>query len=385
MPFESTRASAIRLRQETEPRRILLVINSLRGGGAERQLSQMARYWAASGQSVTMATFTTPENARDFYELPSSINRVHLGVNLGFLRIVPAIQALTRAIRLEQPDGILSFSDVPNMLTWLAGLITGCRTTLAVRANPNETISSLAWIWRLPIRMAYRLCHRLAVQTTGAACWIQQSVGREATVIPNALRQMRMPNAPREKLILAIGSLLIYKGHDVLLRAFSLIHEKFPEWNLTILGDGPQRCALQSLASELNINKKLVMPGKTKEVEDWLERASIFVLPSRQEGFPNALIEAMAMGVAPISTSCDYGPGEIISDGRNGCLVPVDDVQAMANALRGLLENPGFRIDLGTAAQEVRGALNESKIMGEWEKLMFGTSLHVSADAEHIA
>lgn len=357
---------------------ILLVINFLRGGGAERQMSQMARYWSDRGVNVTVATFTNRATADDFYELPSTVRRVHLGVELGMVRLPAAVAALSGLIRKVSPDAILSFSEVCNVVTWIASLGAGKRCCLAIRTNPEETLQILHWSWYIPVFAAYRFCHKLVVQTQATAQWTRKMVRREVVVINNVLRPMPRPVKDRESLILSVGSLRKCKGFDMLLRAFSHVHRDYAGWRLAIVGEGPQRTELHSLCAELGIAEKVDMPGQSMNVESWLERAGIFVLPSRREGFPNALIEAMAMGVAVISTSCRHGPAEIIRHGYDGLLTPVDDDLAMAEALRQLLDNREKRIALGSAAQSVRITLSEDRIMSEWETILFGHTLPVN-------
>lgn len=350
---------------------IVLVANDLRGGGTERQVSQLAAYWATKGIKVTVATLTT-HDADDFYRLPPSVERVHLGANRGLLGLPAAIGVLRGLVRLRSPCIAVGFGDAINAIVWIACKAERQRSCLAIRANPQATLRAIGTAWLPLVILAYRFGDVVVTQTRAAASWVRSAIGRDAVVIGNVLRPMRQPVQPRQPLVVAIGSLLSYKGHDVLLRAFARVAPAFPDWKLVIVGEGPQRPALESLTRDLALADRASLPGQSTEVEDWLERASVFVLPSRQEGYPNALIEAMGMGAAVVSTNCPHGPAEIITDGVNGLLTPVDDVQAMAAALRHLMADPGLRTRLGAQAQTVRHRCDETILMQAWEFALFG-------------
>ena len=112
------------------------------------------------------------------------------------------------------------------------------------------------------------------------------------------------------------------------------------------------------------------MPGVVKDPERWMARCTFFVLPSRFEGFPNALLEAMAMGCPVIATDCDSGPRDIVRDGMDGLLVPVEDVEALAGAMRRLASDEALRRRLGDAAQSVRVRYAKKKIVQQWREIV---------------
>ena len=192
--------------------------------------------------------------------------------------------------------------------------------------------------------LAASRCDRLrnadsvVAQTKAAAEWMNEKFGLRCDVIPNALRELAPPVAPRKKTIVCVGRLDEHKGHDTLIRAFDIIRKTHREWRFVIVGDGSMRKSLEALCIELNIRGFVDFPGVSSIVEAWMESAGIFVLPSRFEGFPNVLIEAMAMGAAVISADCPHGPSEIIADNQDGRLVPVGDVEQLAASIADLIE-----------------------------------------------
>ncbi|HVO48294.1 MAG TPA: glycosyltransferase, partial [Steroidobacteraceae bacterium] len=165
------------------------------------------------------------------------------------------------------------------------------------------------------------------------------------------------------------------KGFDVLLRAFAGIAAQFPQWRVGILGEGVERESLRRLSEELQLAARVEFAGEVREVETWMARAGLLVHPSRREGFPNVVLEAMGMGMAVISADCRAGPAELIENRVNGRLVPVDDVQALSRAMTELMSNPAERERLGGEARKVRERFAPERIMARWEACLRGEPL----------
>ena len=213
------------------------------------------------------------------------------------------------------------------------------------------------------------------VQTTEVAEWFRQNTFvRRLAVIPNALRHpddLRVSasngiEAASRPLILGIGRLTKQKGFDLLIDAFFRSRLPRQGWHLAILGEGEERQALLKQAADLGIADSVTLPGYVANVGSWLEQTEIFVLSSRYEGFPNALIEAMQMGRACISFDCLSGPRDLLAGGRHGILVPAEDVVGLSAALRDLAGDAERRLSLGGRARSATGWLAPSRIYGKW-------------------
>jgi glycosyltransferase involved in cell wall biosynthesis len=352
-----------------------LITGSLQGGGAERQITQMANYWSGKGSSVTLATWSGPE-VRDFYPLDGRVRRVHLNVapagrtplqtmRFNFQRVARLRSLLLRS----RPDAVLSFIAVSNVLTILAALRLPLRVVVSERCHPGRD-TSVPMMWRMLRKLSYRCPDVVVVQTRDAAQWLQRQCGRPAAIIPNAIRALPEPAQSREPLIVSIGRLTRQKGFDLLLRAFAGIAGEFAQWRVAIIGEGAECANLQRLAQSLGLEGRVAFVGQVPDIESWLARAGLVVQPSRFEGFPNVILESMGMGAAVVSADCEAGPAELIEDGVNGRLVPVEDVAALAAAMADLMAREDVRLRLGQQALKVRERFRLDDIMARWEAVL---------------
>jgi len=354
----------------------LFVISTLGAGGAERAMSELAGFLAKRGWSILLVSFEN-ETASDFYPLHPAVRRARLGnpqpaANwAGKLAAnVRRVRALRAVIAQERPEVVLSFMETTNVLTLLACFCLGVSAVIGERTHPAHHVT-VPTVWRWGRRLLYRRARCVVAQTDSAAGWLRRHCHCAVRVIPNALRDLPEPQLERQHFVLSVGRLETVKGFDMLLRAFALVHESFPDWRAVMVGDGPLREELQLLAKELGLAARVDWLGRRSDVEVWYARASVVAQASRFEGFPNVLLEAMGMGAATISTDCESGPGEIITHGIDGWLVPVDDVQAMAAGLRTLMADAALRLDLGRSAMAVRERYADILISSQWERLLF--------------
>lgn len=185
--------------------------------------------------------------------------------------------------------------------------------------------------------------------------------------IRNPLRVINFQNISKENLILAVGRLEKEKGYDELLNAFANISS---DWYLEIISEGSERKYLQNLIVYLGLNNKVRLIGAVKNVDDYFNRAQIFVMTSKHEGYPNALCEAMAFKLACISYDCPFGPSEIIKNGYNVILVEPGNVHKLSESIQNLILNGDYRKLLAQNAVSITDSLNINVIMYNWEQVI---------------
>lgn len=354
------------------PTTLIIVLPNLRHGGSERVAANMANFWAGQGRRVTVATFEPP-TPHD-YPLRGEVERVSLGAKL-----VPRLWRLRRLVRARAPDAVIGFMPSANVLVALACIGLSCRTVGSERAHPPHM--PLMSLWMLARRLAYRLLTVVVAQTRDTADWLKtQTWARRIAVIPNPIRWPLVsfeptlaPDTicpPGAKILLAVGRLDRQKGFAHLLTAFAEVGRTRPDWSLVILGDGPLRAEMQRQAESAGIAGRVLMPGYVGNVADWYARASLFVLSSLFEGFPNVLVEAMASGVPAVSFDCDTGPRDIIRPGVDGLLAPTGDSVALAQALGRLMDDDSLRQQMAAKVVAVRDRFSEPAVMDMWQRLL---------------
>lgn len=234
--------------------------------------------------------------------------------------------------------------------------------------------------WMLP---QYRKLDVLAVLTQGDADdYARALAGSDVEIrkIPNGLT--RLPDRVSDqssRVVVALGRLTRQKGFDLLVPAFARVLEGHPDWELRIFGDGAERENLQDQIEQLGVGGSVRLMGRTRDVYEELARGSLFAMSSRFEGFGMVIIEAMASGLPVVSFDCPRGPGDIITPGRDGLLVPPRDVDALAEGLTTLISDPALRRSMAVAARETAERYSMARIGVEWQQVVDGFVVQAAA------
>jgi glycosyltransferase involved in cell wall biosynthesis len=377
--------------------KVLFYIHSLAAGGAERVTANLANHWAGKGCDVSIATV---ESATfDFYPLDASVKRFAFelsGASAGLVGAIAGnfrrIMALRRLIRTTRPDVVIAMMTMSNIQLALARV--GLREIVAIgseRTHPPKM--PLGAIWERLRKHSYRFLDSVVALTQESKLWLESNTNaRHVVVIPNAVQWPMAKNDPvidsasrvgaDRTLVLAVGRLDQYKGFDLLIPAFASLTQDFPKWDLAILGEGPERSKLEALIEREGVVNRVHLLGRAGNVGDWYERADLYVMSSRFEGFPNTLIEAMAAGLPVLSFDCDTGPRDIIRPDCDGVLVSDSDGTALAAAMRRLMSDSVCRRRLGTRAREVTERFSMAAVASKWDAEIIGRSPPRSIGAE---
>lgn len=363
---------------------ILLFTHSMAGGGAERTVATLANHWTDRGWDVTVATLASQRE--DFYDLHPGVRRSVLGLAgdsgsplAAALQNVRRVQALRRLLAGLRPQVALAMMSTPNVLLALAS--QGMPELVRVgseRCYPPH--APLGRPWSTARKHLYGRLDAVVALTGECRRWIAtQTSARTVPVIPNAVAwplpctaPWVVPNdvvAPARRVLLAVGRLDPVKNFGGLLAVFARLGERHPDWDLVILGDGPERQALEAARTALGLEGRVLMPGIAGNVAHWHERCDLFVLSSRSEGFPNALAEALCHGVPAVSVDCDTGPRDIIRPGIDGLLVAQDNPDALEGALDSLMGNSVLRQHFAAHAADARERFSIERVAGMWEAL----------------
>jgi len=342
--------------------------SSMRAGGIERTISLLANMYAAMGDQISIITL---DGENCFYQLSSEINYCQLKLSGKSKNTFHAIQAnlkrigaLRKCLKRIRPDVVVTFGTSTELVAVAAKLGIPTKLVGAERANPYLYTYST---WNRYRKVAARLCDGFLFQTKGAASFYSEDVRKKSLVIANGIDGQLIESVEQawehRGNICAVGRMDADKGFDDIIRAFEIIHNAFPDIVLDLYGEGPKRKELETLAASAGLEKHVVFHGQDNEIFAAYASHKIFVMMSRQEGFPNVLAEAMASGCVCVAGDCDFGPSELIRDGENGYLVPVKDYEAAARKAIEILEDDARAEQMSIQAKCVRET-NDIRVVG---------------------
>lgn len=333
--------------------RILIINNGLSGGGIERASTSMANAFDVSGYEVIVLALYK----RDcFFSLNSSIDFIEPQINIKgrYLYALKMMAYVRHEVKRIKPDTILAFGEWTNSFVIIATRYLHIPLYLSDRMSPTL---SLGFVQNSLRKIFYRFADGVIAQTGNARdIIIKKTKNNNVIVIPNPVNTIEKVDVETLNIITTVGRLTKEKGHRFLIEAFSQVEAK--NWNLQIVGDGEERQYLEELVKNLGIQDRVIFVGHQKNIGFYLSKARIFVLPSLSEGFPNALIEAMSVPLACISSNCVAGPSDIIKDGENGLLVEPANSKALLTAMNRLIADEDLRNSLADSAYKVRQSLD---------------------------
>ena len=366
----------------------MLLVGEMATGGAERVAATLANAWTSRGTDVWLVPTYLGSRAVK-YALRDEVALTFLADRMESLPTgrrrwgLHKAQSLRNLVIELQPDVVVSFLSNVNVLAILA--LAGLHIPLVISERTDPASGrELHWMLHLMRRVLYQFATRLVVQTASARDRYRERILRipPTDVIPNPISSelermtARADHPDRGGNIIAMGRLTPSKGFDILVRAFGREFSNRPEWRLSIWGEGPLRESLDALIRGLGLTERVHLQGLTTEPWVELARGQIFALPSAYEGFPNAMLEAMALGVPVVAFDCPSGPRELSAGGSAAVVIALGDEFSLGRELVRLANDVAARRALGSrAAAHVRSAYSESSVLARWDETMIAAVL----------
>lgn len=359
--------------------KLCFVINSLEGGGAERVISNLANQFSSKGNDVTMICLNTADVK---YELNKQIKIVNL-VNrkdqensLNRMRYAwLTFYRLLVVLRKEKPACTICFMTSANLWAGFCCMILGLPYLVSERITPDYTINTYNKLLQWISFQVYRKSKAIVLPAGEMGKGFKRNKQFESLTnfktIYNPINPFKAANGTAvnaKPFILAVGRLDQQKGFDMLIEAY---HRLQPlDVDLLISGEGPDRDSLTKQIADLNLTGKVKLIGFKSNLQDYYAQATVFVLSSRNEGYPNALVEAMGMGCACVAMDCEFGPSEIINNGINGFLVEKNNVPKLSVIIAKLLNNSELRKQFSDQAKLINETNSIERISANWEELI---------------
>lgn len=350
-------------------KKILFYINALNGGGAERVMSNLSSQFADKGYEVLFAT-SYPADGE--YELNKKIKRFNLeSENIPCSKIkrnYVRVKRLRQICKREKPEVLVAFMAEPNFRAIIATIGLETKTIISVRNEPEKEYAGrlMNFVGKYILPMA----DGCVFQTEDAKKWFPKKLQNKSTIIFNAVKRdfFEAKRKPVNGLIITCGRLEEQKNHILLIKAFFNVVKKNPNAYLHIYGEGSLKDSLQSLIDNLGLNHSVKLMGQTNDVVSVLEKADVFVLSSFYEGMPNALMEAMAVGVPCIATDCPCGGARMLLNDNNGILIKNNNIDELTNAIEQLIKDDYKKETLSNKCIETVSEFKAENIFLKWRE-----------------
>lgn len=369
---------------------LLCFIGELGSGGAERVLMEILKH--LDREKYTLTVVVNRAGGYFYDKLPDDVTLIDRSlIRKSKYDLFDRIYGLPKIIKQQKADLVVAIMYGAGRSLLRTRLFTDKDVKMMVRIGNNPSAKlreNQSFIWRLIEELEIKYLYPKADSILAISKGIKDDFANHYPVDPDRIRVIHNPinvneiNLLKEKpvdlpdpiddhrkVIVAIGRLVPQKGYDQMLDAFQRIRREVPS-KLLILGDGADRSHIQNKIAEYGLDNDVTLTGFVENPWSYLNRADLYLSTSRYEGFHLTIVEAMACGVVPVATNCDYGPREIITDGVDGRLVPVDNTKAIADAVIELLQNTEKRKKMALEALKRAQDFDISIVVREYEALI---------------
>ena len=364
--------------------KVVFVVSAMNLGGAQRVVAHLSSYFSDLGWAVEIVA-TYSGVCRSHYALHPNVRLIHLsrrvsGSASGLLGSVKRILALRKFIKDQEPDFVISLLTVSNIASMLSCI--GLTPKLYISERNYPPFRTVGAVMLRAISPLIRRVDAVIAQTNESKLWFRKAYPNVwCDTIPNPVMYPLASSTPvvdpssyvdaESKIFLCAGRLVEQKQFHIAILAFKHVVESDSTAKLVIVGEGHLRESLSSLIASLSLVGKVFLPGKVGNMADWYERASVFVLCSSHEGFPNVLLEAMSYGAPVVSFDCNSGPRDIVIDGTNGFLVDQKEGwEGLAEKMLFLIGSFELRAEMSIEALKVRNRYSITRVCSLWHEAL---------------
>ena len=344
-----------------------------RSGGTERVSSMVANALARQGKYQILFLSLVEQAREPFFLLENDIERYSLGdrwINPGpgYLTLIPRLR---RFLKQHDIDVIIDIDIVLDVLSIPAARGLKIKIISWEHFHYNYEMQSL--YRRYILKYSVKRTDYIVTLTEGdKRAYVDHSNRREAvTAIYNPIGELEpVGTFEKEKWLISVGHLVPVKGIDYLAEVAALVLKKYPDWKWLVVGDGEQKEFLETFIEQNQLEEKLILTGRVRDVGAYLQKAQIYVMTSRSEGMPMCLLEAKAFRLPSVSFDIATGPSEIIEDGVNGYLVNAYDCEEMAQKLGRLMGDASLRKQFSEHTQDNMEKFQMTNILKQWNTVL---------------
>lgn len=346
--------------------KIAIITRNMHGGGAERVIAQLIKYFYLKKIKIILITIDKEEI---FYELPKDIKIYEIGKQSDN-KVLDRIYRYKKVREISEKNNVDLVLSMPEDIgIYVIPALIGSKIPVVVSERNNPWVMPDKMITRFMRSIFYNFVDGVIFQTNMAASFFNKKIQNKGVVLSNPVDINRIPMpylGERNNEIVAVGRLAPQKNFKLLISAFEEFQKHNSKYKLVIYGEGPLRNELEDYARKTLIKGSYEFPGKKKNILDIINKSAMFILSSDYEGVPNVLIEALAMGLPVISTDCPSGgPRSLMDDGGNGILIPVNDKEALVNAMNKLVQE-NYNKSLLNDALKFRNKVGDERIYEKW-------------------